>query len=347
MNGTRVAGIAVAALAAALISPTMIFAPAHAATSALVAADPTPDEVMANAVKAVGGRDALAKINTLRVVMGANMQGMELKLESYWTREGAHMARTVLPMGEMLMASDGKIAWTKNPMGYALLSDDERKQLKDQSSSFMRVVDPQEHLKDAIKSIENKGKETFGEKECWRLDYVENDGKTGTAYYDVASGLPVGFVSVEKQGEMEVRSTGFMSDWKEEQGVKFFRTMTMTSDQQAGMAMTMKVESVEINTLTAETFAVPDEVKKLVENQPKPAAPGEAAKEIKLEDMNDEQRAMATQALEGVKRAGDVNAQKLMLKQIESVVDITPEDQKMPLMYVIQELRKEIAKQGG
>lgn len=329
------------------------FPTAVAAGAAPMSADPTVEEILAKSVEMMGGADAISKINTLRCTLTTNMQNMDIKMESVWSRAGGRMSKTTMPMGEIVMASDGKIGWMKSSAGYMLLTDAQVEELGNQAGIIMNLLDPITRMKESATAVEVAGKQVFAGKECHRLHATRKGGKQSNVFYDVASGLPVGGESIEIKNDQEIRTRTLMSDWQEEQGVKVFRAIDVESPSQAGGKMALKVTSVEINKADDATFAVPEEVKKLVEardaGKPADAPAGEAgaAKEIQLSDLTVEQRDTATKALESMKKSGDVEAMKRMVQQIEPVLGMMPADQQPPMKYVLQEMRKEIARLGG
>ena len=339
-----VLALAMIGCSVAVLSDSLVLAAARVA-------DPTADEVLAKAVEAVGGADAVAKIKTLRTVMNMSMQGMQMDMESCWSRQGGRLTKTSIPMGgstlETITGTDGKVAWRKTPAGYELLSEKDAQQLEHQAGGFINMLDPKQ-LKAGLESIENAGNQNFADKECWKLHSKRKDGTEGDTFFDVTSGMPMGFESVEKQGETEIRSRGVLSDWKEQDGVKFFNTMTVETSAQAS-PITMKVTTIEINKLDEKTFALPDEVKKLADAA---AATGgktatAPAQEIKLEDLTPEQRKTAEQALEGMRRTTDPAQLKMIVQRLESVIPMMPANEQLPMKYAIQELKKDIAKAGG
>lgn len=346
---TTPASLFIALLAFGASSPFIAINQVQASpVRALVFDDPTAEQVMAASVKAMGGREAIFKIKNMRAVMTMNSQGTDIQMESCWARDGGRMSRTVMPQGEMHMVSDGKVAWTKTAAGYALLDETQTQNLDQQASIFMNTLDPQGRVKASIASIENAGKREFAGKECWSLRYTRKDGKTGDIFYDVETSMPMGFESVEKQGDKEITSRGMPSDWQEADGVKIFRSLKLETSALAGAAMTLTVKSIEINTLDPAVFAMPEEVKKLADARPAATAPaGTPAKEITFESLNEEQQKIAKQALDGMLKSGDVEKMKLMVKQLEPMLGMIPEKDRLPMQYAVQEVKKEIAKKGG
>lgn len=310
--------------------------------------DPTAEQIMAASVKGLGGREAIFKIKSLHTVMTMSAQGAELQLESFWSREGGRMSKTVLPQGEVLMASDGKVGWMKSPTGYVLLDEKQTEDLNNQAGMFMNMLDPQKALAERQGTAANAGKETFADKECWRVHIKRGDGKESDMFFEVATSMPVGGVSAEKKGDVETKSKMLLGDWQEVQGVKFFHSMRIETIGQQTTAIEMKVTKVEINTLDAATFAMPEEVRKLADARPAATAPAAApAKVITLESMTPEQQKNAKEALDGMLKSGDVEKMKMMVKQLEPMLGMIPANERVSIEYAIQEVKKEIAKLGG
>jgi hypothetical protein len=320
---------------------------------AYASADPTPDEVMERAVQAAGGRQALDRIKTLQMIMAVNMPGLEMQLETCWSRDGGRLYRATLPMGETRMVSDGKLAWMNNPTGgYLLLSDEQARSLDQQASMFMHMLDPKAQTGASMKSIGNAGKQTFANKECWRLHYVLSDGREGDVFFDVASGLPVGFERIETQHSKPARARCTFGEWKPEGEVQFYRQFRMETSLEGAVPMDMAVTKVAVNTIDKTVFAAPQEVVALAAKSPRAAATAPSAatapkKEISPNDLTPEQLAKAIQVLEGFKGTGDVNAMKQMLQRVEPILGKVPENERLAVEYALQELKKEIARLGG
>jgi hypothetical protein len=122
--------------------------------------------------------------------------------------------------------------------------------------------------------------------------------------------------------------------------------------------MALKVTTVEVNTLDASAFAVPEEAKKSLGGDGKPAdgaatkpapdAGANAGGEIKLEDMTPEQQTLATQMVDRLRSGGDVAKMKEAIARIEPTLPMISDPAKRkPIEYAIQEIKKEIAKAGG
>lgn len=340
-----VAFIAAAAWSAPNAEPPPPAAPGTSgAPAAPMKGLPTAEQIMIDSVKALGGTAAIEKIKTVCSTMAMSVQGMTMQMELCWSRAGGRRSKMTTPMGPVEAGSDGKIAWRKELAGYRVLPEAEAKQMNDQASLFMNVLEPQRIAKEKMAGLQTAGKESVDGKECYRVHYSGKEaGNEGDVFYEIASGLPVAFETLKKRPGGEQKSRMIVGDWKEEQGVKFFRTVTVESTQQPGAAVTMTVETLDINTMDDAAFAAPEDVKKLAANPPGAAG----AKEIKLEDLTPTQQQSAQQMLDGLKKSGNVEAMKQTVAQIEPSLAYMTADQKPTLQYVLQELKKEIARLGG
>jgi hypothetical protein len=317
---------------------------------------PSPDEIMSRAVKAMGGEDAIGKINTLHTVMDMAVQNMTVQLECSWSRKGGRLTRTVSPMATMELCTDGTLAWSKGPGGVHLMSEQQAKELEGQAGMFMNLLEPQRTVRDQGMIIENAGKQFVDGRECWQLQYVNKNGDKGSLYFDVKSGLPAAFETVRSGPGQDVRVRMLVTDWKDVEGVQFFQTIDMENSSlpggtpdTPGRMPSMRVTKIEINTVDKSVFAAPEEAKKLAASRPpaSPPATQPAAKEISINDLTPDQRKRAEQMIEGVKRAADVQVMKQMLAALEPAMGHLPADQKPAMQYVVQELKKEIARLGG
>lgn len=334
-------------LAAAVMVLGAGFIPAQAVSASAacvaLAENPTPDELFDKAIKAVGGKEAVDAIKSLHAKMQAEMMGMELQMENKWSRAGGRLHKIVLPFGETLMGTDGKVKWKQDMMGYALLEGDEAKQFDNQADFFGVVLDPKTRAKRDAKSMEVKGKETFEGVECFRLNMIGSDDEVVDLFFNAETGLPMGSRQKAETEMGPMTSTALFAEWKPEAGVKFFRTIKIKTDNPMMPEMELKITTLEVNKLSDDAFALPEEVKKLHadKDKPKPAEP-----EVKLEDLPSDQREQAKMII-GQMTEGGAAAIKQQLPQLEQGVRYAPEELRTMLKYIVQELKKELTRLEG
>jgi hypothetical protein len=306
------------------------------------------DAVLAKATQAMGGKEAIEKIQSVRSVMATSTGGMTIEIESFWMRDGGRIVRTKMPMGQMEMGTDGKTSWKKGPMGSGPLTKDDTSQLNNQAGMIIHMLDPAFAAKEQMAELTVMDVETFKDKECHRVHYKNKEGKEGDLFFEVITGLPIGSRNVEKQGDREMESTVLFSDWEDTDGIKVFRTMTIESPDRPGPMMTVQVKSIEFNGLDSATFTPPSDASPAPSSKPESAPkPAADAKEISLDDLTAEQREQATKMLDGLKKSGNVAVMKQTLSSLEPSLGYMPANQKATMQYVVQELKKEIARLGG
>ena len=336
LTGSIVLAVAVAGGVHSWSMPAM--AQADGTTTAATGM-PAPEKIMDAALKAVGGKEAVESIKTLHAVMSMDMMGMEITMDTKWSRAGGRLHKMSMPMGEMLMGTDGKVKWKRDPMGYALIEGEEAKQFDSQVDMFGMVLEPHRKMKENVKSIEVAAKESFEGVECYRLHIVDKDDEKSNVFFEVESGLPRGLRHTVETEMGPMTSTILFKDWQPEAGVKFFRAIKITTDNEMMPEMEMKVTKVVANKIEDSEFALPDEVKKLAE-EAKNAPPAE---EIKLEDLSAEHQAQVKQILDSMKQAGK-DVIKQQLPQMEQGARYAPAEMQPMFKYLIQELKKELAR---
>lgn len=331
-----------ALLAPALIAQNWVTVPALTAAAADL---PSVDSILADSTKAIGGRKAVDAVQTLRVTSTMSMMGQTMESEQSWSRDGGRLTIMKMAMGEMAMGSDGETAWIRSPMGYMLAGEEQATQINGQVGMFMFLLDPRSLSTSELQSIEVVGKEVFGGAECYKLHYTDADGGEGHMFFRTGNGLPAGFQTVSPH--TRERTTMRLSDWRAVSGVQFPHLMTM--EMAAGQAGTntqsgkIRVSKIEVNTLKKDHFALPAEVRRMADEiaaGPKPGA------EIKLSDLTPQQQEEAKQLLEGLKQA-PASTQRTAITNLESGLQWMPEEQRKVMQYVVQEMKKELRKQGG
>ncbi|MGD9790950.1 MAG: hypothetical protein AB7Q00_10810 [Phycisphaerales bacterium] len=314
---------------------------------------PSLDSIFDDAAKALGGKSAIEKVKTLHAKGTMSFAEMKVEMEHWWSKDGGRMSKTTLPgMGDMTSGSDGKVYWTKSVMGYDLVSKDDAENQGALIGMHMMLLDPRRFAKDQIKTMAVVGKEQFREAECYKVKQTKG-GQDTFIYYNVKTGMPMGFES--PANGMQPRMTMTIDEWKTIEGVKFFHLLRMQGTDSGpelpdGMRATpsmgeVKFDTIEVNTVKDDVFALPDEVKALAKDA---AAGGGAGGEIALSDLSEEQQKQATEMVENLKKSG-VDGTKGALPSLERAAKMMPDStpQKKMFQYVVQELQKFVAGNGG
>lgn len=312
-------------------------------------ADNTPsvEEISAMVVEAVGGREKVDAINSLRVVFESGQSSFKTKIDAAWSRGGGRHMLIDLGSSSAEMGSDGKQAWVKSGDQYSLAVGDQSQRLEVLSEAHMGMIDPLMNRDENLSVLQFKERATFNGSECYRL-YFERKGGMTTGYYyvDTATHLPAGYEQEDRDaGGMSMRSITSLSDWREVDGVRLFHEMKAWLPGKEQLASVTKVTSVEINSLDEARFTLPDEVIGLVENEAERVKQLEAdlATPLQLSDLPADHQSRATGIIGDLRALGDANLDDAVMSIEHSYARLPDEPSRKMMLYVLQELKREQA----
>ncbi len=197
----------------------------------------TADEVIAKYVTAIGGKDAIAKVNDYVQTLSGEVQGMTLDITM--SRKGTDKMSQIVSiagMGEVAKTlcdgknfrSESQMAGTVNAEGNIL------KASIAQSGTFPEV----NYIANGV-IVTVAGTEKIGGKDAHKLELAIGDFKW-TEFFDKESGLKVRQIIENPQG----KATTDYSDYKEINGVKFAHKIT----QDLGMIqLELTASKTEVN----------------------------------------------------------------------------------------------------
>lgn len=189
--------------------------------------------VMDKYITAIGGKEALAKINSLTTNASATVQGMALELKEIKAK-GGKINQSLSMMGQTMqkMVFDGKDGRMEAQGQKMPIPAQKKEELLKSSEIF-----PELTLAKAA-DVKLGGIEKFNNEDC----YAIKEGGS-VSYYSVKTGL--------KTGETGDGATTNFSDYKEVSGVKLPFTMTQSM---GGQDFEFKVKSYELNKATDADF---------------------------------------------------------------------------------------------
>jgi predicted Zn-dependent peptidase len=204
-----------------------------------------PEGVVANVViekyvEAIGGHEALEKIQDIKMTATTSMSGMELKQTTYKKTPNKYA---------MIMSMNGNVMMQQTFNG-------ERGIMKTFQGENEIIGEDLENLKiDACMNAELKyaelgvvitleAIESVNNKDAYKLKVVNPTGQTTYDYYDVESGLKVQSKQTTVTPQGEFTQIVNYSDYQEISGVKFPFSIKISGVQN----MELIVSSVEINT---------------------------------------------------------------------------------------------------
>ena len=199
----------------------------------------TPQQVFDNYVAAIGGKDALMKVQDMTINMSADMNGnamvasRKLKLPNKFA-----MSANMMGMELYKQVSDGSKVMMGGRDGSRVIEGPVAQQMIVTNTIF-----PELHYAEAGVKSELAGTEKVNGKDAYKVTNTFGES-TWSDYYDAGTGLKVQSVSTMKSPQGERTQTAGYSDYKAINGIKF--PMTITQQSPRG-PMTMSVDDVKIN----------------------------------------------------------------------------------------------------
>lgn len=221
---------------------------------------PTAKDLMANHLKAIGGKEAILKHKSSHAKGKFEMpaQGITGPLEIYQSAPAKMLFKVDIPgVGAVQQGFDGKVGWSINPLsGPAVLEGKPLDEMRE-GARFHGEANEESNYK----SMQTVEKTKFDDKECYKVKAVRKSGREVTLYYDAKTGLLVGNQTKQEtpQGALDV--TTIFSDYKDFGGVKHATKTT----QDLGIAkQVLTVDSIDYDKVEDKVFALPDQIKGLL-----------------------------------------------------------------------------------
>ncbi len=192
----------------------------------------TVENVFNNYIKAIGGKEAVNKVESVLMKADAEIQGQKLSLETRNTIDGK--SSQSIAMGGNIISKqvyNGESGFMVAQGQKRPYTDDQLKAAKLESNPFPETNSPNAKL---------LGVEQVNGKDAYAVAFSDDT----TVYYDVETGLKVQSVkTVSQQGQTMSIPTGF-SNYKEVKGVKFPYTISQSFGPQS---FEFNVTSIQVN----------------------------------------------------------------------------------------------------
>ncbi|PYQ28666.1 MAG: hypothetical protein DMF56_15650 [Acidobacteria bacterium] len=221
------------------------------------AADLTVDEIIAKNFDAMGGKDKLAAMKSVRFTGKMSMGPMEAPISM--TKKRPEMMRLDFTIQGMTgtQAFDGTNGWVVMPF---LGKKDPEAMNADQLKEAKEEADfdgPTWNYKDKGNKVELLGKADIEGTPAYKLKITTKAGTESTVYIDADSFLEVKSESKRTVQGQEVESETTLGNYQEFGGIMFPTSMEMKAKGAPG-AQTITIEKVEINPAVADdTFKMP------------------------------------------------------------------------------------------
>ena len=243
---------------------------------------PSGKDLLERHIKAIGGRDALDKLDNriVKASMEINPMGISGTVITYHARpDKLYTNIEIAGVGTIERGSDGDVFWEKHAMMGPRVLEGEEKAMMALLSRFDMA-----NYEDLFKSIECSGLVDVDGVLCYKVVYTPTEGKPIVEFFDKDTAMSVkSEFSLQTQlGLIKVENTA--SEYKEVDGVLMPHR---TVEKSMGMESLAVIESIEHNAELPEgCFDLPDDIKALVEKAKEGAeeAPAAAAEGSAKED---------------------------------------------------------------
>ena len=224
---------------------------------------PSADEVFSRHVAAIGGKDAVLRIKSIRnsgtLVMPA--AGISATMESASAPNRAFVRMTIPGIGDIKSGYDGTVAWEVNPMkGPRIKLDKERTSAQEDADFYGGML----FAKERYQSTETVCEMEFAGEKTWQVKSVLKSGRIVNEYFSIATGLRVGSSTVQESQSGTVAVTIIESEYKQFGAVKLATRNELTTGTQKAV---VQLTEVTLDEVPAARFVLPDAVKALLIKQ--------------------------------------------------------------------------------
>jgi predicted Zn-dependent peptidase len=200
----------------------------------------TPAAIVDNYIQAIGGKDAVSALKTIKISFTIEMMGREMS--GYDIKMAPNKHATAIKMGEMTVF-ESKFDGTKGYQGQmgqkADMEADDIKKAQDEKGVIEQFFYNSPDYKLAL-----AGTEKLEAEEAYKITVTPPSGKIKTEYYSKASGLLLKSESTQDGPQGEITIGTLYADYKKVGNVMIPHTMTQDMGVQQ---IEMKATEVKIN----------------------------------------------------------------------------------------------------
>lgn len=219
------------------------------AVAAASAQDLTLDQVLKNNEDAIGGLDAISKIQSLKMTVRTLVGGgqMEMRMTVYTKRPNLVRVENMIQGQTIVSAYDGTVGWMINPLmgssGPQKL--DEKTVASIASSDLDEAVGSLARIKAAGHAVELLGKEDVEGSPTYKVKVTRKNGTATTYFLDAGTFLPVKQISKVTQMGQELEVEGYPGNYKKVEGIMFAFSMNQKVGGRSVGQMT--IDKIELN----------------------------------------------------------------------------------------------------
>jgi predicted Zn-dependent peptidase len=203
-------------------------------------ADVSAETIILNYVKAIGGEEAVNRVDNYVIKGNITTMGMSLQIEQYFKKPD--MSATILYMNGQVAQKEAFDGKTLRLSGMGVNQELTEGEEVEKAQAEAGVCPELNYIKNGH-TLEVTSIEKWNESDVYLLNVSKKGGAT-IAYFDKESGLKIKSVSTATTPMGEQQIVIEYSDYREVNGIKI---PFAVKQNVGGMLMDMKVDSVEIN----------------------------------------------------------------------------------------------------
>jgi len=256
MFSTRIARTRTAVV---LAVAALAWAPAAMGQEAL----PSAKDLYARYVDALGGPDAILQHKSAHMTgtFSAPAQGIDGTIEIFSAAPMMMRVNLEIPgIGAVRSGSDGTTFWTINPAVGPMIMEGTMLDQARQQADFYAQLHPEQYV-DSSTTVERTD---FEGRPCYKVRVVTKWDEEYFELYDAETGLQAGSIRTQETPMGGIEATTVYGDYRQFGGVMLPTTVTQ---RMMGMEQIMTTDAVDWDDVDPTVFALPDEIKTLLEAQ--------------------------------------------------------------------------------
>ncbi len=207
----------------------------------------TADEIVNKNIEAMGGKDKLASIKTLKMTATVDVgPNMKAPITMFVVNNKSYRMDFEFQGMKMIQAIDGSDGWQINPFGgkkdAERMNPEQIRESQDQTDIAGNLF----NYKEKGSTVEYLGKEDMEGTDTYKLKLTKKTGDIKYYYIDASSYLILKETTKRKFEDKEVEGENIMSNYKKVDGVMFPFTME-AREKDAAQGQAINMETVEVN----------------------------------------------------------------------------------------------------
>ena len=225
---------------------------------------PSAQEILARQVAAIGGEAAWKAVASMHATgtFSLTAQALSGTIDMQAARPAkVRVVITLAGVGRVESGYDGKVGWSIDPLaGPSVLAGRELSEMADEA-----FFDSPLHGPEYIKEFVPVGRETFAQKNAYKVKVVFKSGTEQFEFFDVTSGLLLGFEGTRAMPMGVVPTTEIIEEYKE---FGRLRLPTAVTQRALGFETQIRIATFEFDTVPPTAFDLPPAIKALIKLRP-------------------------------------------------------------------------------